>query len=509
MFMMGDFNAKCSDWHGNITDTAGHQLQCLLRMFSLSQLVNFPTHHTPAGTGAALDLVITDTPSAFSISDIIAPLGQSDHDIVLVRMEAPSLQHYQAPTFSPAAGTAYERSPSTPDDLIGSSPPRYHFRTITNDQWNCINKQLTSVDWRELLGNTSIDVACKRFSSELSAALAKYQFPASPINRPSSQGRSVDRPARPPWLTTSVLNAVINKRNIYSIYRKFPTAENLARYKAQRNLVKHLSRRDHKRYIQSLQSKLTNSARPSLYSFVRSLSGVSSHHPAPSAITTSADTLTHNPAEMAAALNEHFVRVGTQDDPDWPVPDLSHLLSPASNLSNIVISSEAVIRYIEKLPTGKSPGYDGISNEILKALKLSISYPLIFSNSLSSGVFLSAWKYAVVVPIYKNKGSRHDPGNCRPISLLNTCSKILERIVYDRLYHHLAPLLHDMQSGFRHGDSTSLHLTNLVQRLCTLRDRRHYLGLCFFALAKAFDSVWHRGLLAKLHAYGVTGRLQS
>ena len=52
-----------------------------------------------------------------------------------------------------------------------------------------------------------------------------------------------------------------------------------------------------------------------------------------------------------------------------PVPDLSHLPSPASNLSNIVISSEAVICYIEKLPTGKSLGYDGISNEILKALE--------------------------------------------------------------------------------------------------------------------------------------------
>ena len=195
---------------------------------SLSQLVNCPTHHTPAGTGAALDLVITDTTSAFSIPDFLAPLGQSDHDIVLVRMEAPSLQHYQTHTFSPASGTAYERSPSTPDDLIGRSPPGYHFRKITNDQWNCINQQRTSVDWRELLGNTSTDVlvACKRFSSELSAALAKYQSPASPINRPSSsQGRSVDRPARPPWLTTSVINAVINKRNIYSIYRKFPTAK--------------------------------------------------------------------------------------------------------------------------------------------------------------------------------------------------------------------------------------------------------------------------------------------
>ena len=123
--------------------------------------------------------------------------------------------------------------------------------------------------------------------------------------------------------------------------------------------------------------------------------------------------------------------------------------------------------------------------------------------SFTTGIFPSAWKTAKVIPVFK-KGSRHEPANYRPISLLPCVSKVCERIFYDHLYRHVSPFLSPAQSGFRKGDSTSLQLTRIVQQVCQHRDNRALAGICFFDLAKAFDTVWHRGLLAKLeHAFRV------
>ena len=130
----------------------------------------------------------------------------------------------------------------------------------------------------------------------------------------------------------------------------------------------------------------------------------------------------------------------------------------------------------------------------------SLSYPLclLFNLSFRKGKFQSAWKVAKITPIFKGKGSKATPGNYRPISLLSCISKLCERIFYDQLYSHVAPAIHPAQSGFRRGDSTSLQLTRLVQDIIGARAEKLYTGICFFDLAKAFDTVWHRGLLRKL-----------
>ena len=95
-----------------------------------------------------------------------------------------------------------------------------------------------------------------------------------------------------------------------------------------------------------------------------------------------------------------------------------------------------------------------------------------------------------------------------PSGLLpNAFSKLFERIVYDQLYRHLSPYLHTMQSGFRRGDSTALHLVHLIQNIMQSRHLKERTGMCFFDLAKVFDTVWHRGLIAKLGAYGIGGNL--
>ena len=174
-----------------------------------------------------------------------------------------------------------------------------------------------------------------------------------------------------------------------------------------------------------------------------------------------------------------------------------------------LITSSIVHKYIARLPLNKSPGADRITNEILRKLSYSIARPLsiLFNLSLSSGTFPSRWKSATVIPVYKNKGDKNNPSNYRPISLLSCVSKLLESIVYDRLYDHISPLLHPAQSGFRRKDNTSLQLSRIIQDLCSLKDQRQVSCICFFDLSKAFDTVWHKGLIAKLRAHGVPGSL--
>ena len=83
---------------------------------------------------------------------------------------------------------------------------------------------------------------------------------------------------------------------------------------------------------------------------------------------------------------------------------------------------------------------------------------------------------------------------------------MLERVVYGHLYKHLEQLLPVHQSGFRQQDSTELQLARLIHETSSRRDEGQAVMACFFDLSKAFDRVWHEGLLAKLQHYGVTGR---
>ena len=107
----------------------------------------------------------------------------------------------------------------------------------------------------------------------------------------------------------------------------------------------------------------------------------------------------------------------------------------------------------------------------------------------------------MVIPIFK-KGSHTDPGNYRPIALLPIISKVLERIVHDKLSSFLQTWLHDSQSGFKKADGTVPQLLRLCQEWSRHVDNSAYVGILFFDLRKAFDRVWHDGLLSKLESAG-------
>ena len=117
------------------------------------------------------------------------------------------------------------------------------------------------------------------------------------------------------------------------------------------------------------------------------------------------------------------------------------------------------------MPNKASSGYDNISNKLLKLLKDEISEPLcdLFNASLEQGVFPSNMKLSEVIPLHKGKS--HDaPENYRPISLLVTILKVLEKLVYKRVYGFLDSngSLCNSQYGFLSKHSTDNAVTELL-----------------------------------------------
>jgi hypothetical protein len=215
-------------------------------------------------------------------------------------------------------------------------------------------------------------------------------------------------------------------------------------------------------------------------------------------------------SEKAKHFTEYFAAQQTLP----PLP-FNHALPPIlfltdQRLDSIHTSNQEVLKVLKGLDTGKANGPDGVSNRLLKESAPAIANPLsiLLNKSFDLAKVPKTWKESNICPIHK-KDDRSLVSNYRPIALLSCIGKVQERVVYIHLYRYLKAnrLLTWKNSGFKELDSAMNQLLYITDKIHRALEEGKEICLVFLDISKAFDRVWHSGLLHKLRCLGIEGNL--
>ena len=198
-----------------------------------------------------------------------------------------------------------------------------------------------------------------------------------------------------------------------------------------------------------------------------------------------------------------------------PEPSDGYALPPLmyktnARLSDVYFDEIEIWSIMSHLNVSKASGPDNISQRFLKECAHSLARPfaMLFQRSMNDGVFPTVWKLSNISPVFK-KALRCLKENYRPVSLLSCISKVMERAVYNVLYKYFRThgLLSERNSGFKENDSTINQLIHLCNNIYKGLDKSKDMCVVFLDVSKAFDKVYHKGLLHKLEQLGICGKL--
>ena len=225
----------------------------------------------------------------------------------------------------------------------------------------------------------------------------------------------------------------------------------------------------------------------------------------------------YNAKEITKQFGKYFATVGknfAQKIPNSTYSTKHYIQKISPNQATIFLtptSATEIENLIRSLPNKTSSGHDDITNTLLKQLAPNISHPLakIFNKSLEEGVVPSVMKLADVFPLHKSKEKCYTT-NYRPISLLLTSSKLLEKVMYKRVHNFLTEHQQLYQSlyGFSTNHSCENAICELIGSIVKNQELKHYTIGLFLDLSKAFDTLDHNILLQKLYKYGIRGKAQ-
>lgn len=256
--------------------------------------------------------------------------------------------------------------------------------------------------------------------------------------------------------------------------------------------------------------------RKKTWEIVNNITGTSAHKTLEYSLIHNGEHI-NDSQQLANIFNTFFISVVEDLEVEQPVESNFNQL-PCSQIfkyniekTSIVIDNTSeleVANIIQSLKHSNSSGSDGISAVILKRTCINVIKVLtyIINKSLSVGMFPDCLKEAVILPIFK-KGSNLECSNYRPISLLPSVSKIIEKIIKKRVigFYNKTDFFSSNQFGFRSGFSTEAALLNFITTVSGSINAGKKVSGLFLDIKKAFDTVDHKILLDKLYKSGIRG----
>ena len=477
-FFTGDINGHTQAWYPEGDTTAeGAKVDELFSDLNLHQLISEPTHFFRDDCDpSCIDIILTDQPNLILDSGVRPSLDPTvKHQITFCKL------NFKIPP-----------------------PPKFrrkvwHFKKA---QQELISRSISQIPWITELRKLSNSTQQVSFLNKTIINIMTNFVPNEV---------KTFRPSDPAWYNKDIRYS-LKKYN--KLYKKFKengyTEQDKSLIESTKVEISSMILDAKEKYLRSQGAKLADPS-TTVKTYWKILNGFLNKCKVPRIPPLFMDgTFITDCFEKATIFNDYFARQCTPFQTGSILPPLVY--HTTNKLSSFDIKIEEVHDILKVLKTNKAHGPDDISVSMIQLCGRDLCKPLqfIFQTILNTGKFPDQWKEANVTPVHKKK-DKQTVSNYRPISLLPIFAKVFERIIYKNLYNFLVTnnLITKNQSGFIPGDSGTNQLLSLIHDVYVAFDDHSCLEVrsVYLDMSKAFDKVWHEGLLFKLKQNGIDGNL--